>query len=453
MSFSLSREQERVMELFRSGENVFLTGPGGSGKSALIKQMYLDYISSSKKQQKDFPTICVCAMTGCAAILLGCGARTVHSFSGIGLGKGSLQEIVDRVKKNSKKAQRWRQTRVLIVDEVSMMSKHLLETLDYVARRLRFCDRPFGGMQVIFCGDFYQICPVGTRDQPDTMAFCFESPLWFQLFPPANHVLLTKIFRQQEDDTYVDILNEIRVGELSTHSLQKLQQCVQKKPPPSPTSSLSPPIPKLFAVRRYATHVNQQHLDALETPAETFPMKHIVPVSSSSSSSFDIQSEIQYLSNATLAENVLTLKKGARVMSIINIETPDGRFICNGSPGTVLGFVMSESGTFPLVRFDNHIEKTMEPFRWESDTIPGVAIEQIPLILAWALTIHKSQGCTLESAEMNLGDTVFEYGQTYVALSRVKSLDGLYLTEFQPSSILVNPKVKNFIRQLEFHSS
>jgi ATP-dependent DNA helicase PIF1 len=95
----------------------------------------------------------------------------------------------------------------------------------------------------------------------------------------------------------------------------------------------------------------------------------------------------------------------------------------------------------------------MEPFRWESDTIPSVAIEQIPLILAWALTIHKSQGCTLESAEMNLGDTVFEYGQTYVALSRVKSLDGLYLTEFQPSSILVNPKVKNFIRQLEFNSS
>jgi len=436
MSIPLSEEQQKVVELFRERKNIFLTGPGGSGKSALIKRMYMEHTASSSGEK----TMCVCAMTGCAAVLLGCGAKTVHNFSGIGIGKGTIHELVDRVFRHHKKAKRWRQTRVLIVDEVSMMSKKLLETLDAVARRVRMCDQPFGGMQVIFCGDFYQICPVGSSDDPDSTAFCFESPLWFKLFPPENHVILTKIFRQR-DDVYAGILNEVRIGKISPEAARVLQQCVGR---PRPTDRVPT---RLFAVRHLADAVNQQELARLDSPVVSYKRKEQTEPARSGFTSSDIQSELHFLRTATLAEEVLHLKKGAHVMSIINMELPDGRCLCNGSRGVILGFVGKDN--LPVVRFDNGVEKTMEYHRWESDVVPGVRAEQIPLVLAWGLTIHKSQGCSLEEAEMDLGLTVFEYGQTYVALSRVKSLEGLYLTSLHLDNIFVNPRVRNFYRALE----
>ena len=436
MSIPLSEEQQKVLELYRDGKNIFLTGPGGSGKSALIKRMYLEHTASEPSGGK---TMCVCAMTGCAAVLLGCGAKTVHSFSGIGIGKGTVSEIVDRVYRNQKKALRWRQTRVLIVDEVSMMSKRLLETLDAVARRLRFCDQPFGGMQVIFCGDFYQICPVGSNEDPDSTAFCFESPLWFKLFSPENHVVLTKIFRQR-DDVYAGILNEVRIGQISRESAAVLKKCVGR---PRPTDRVPT---RLFAVRHLADAVNQSELAKLPPPSLSFKMKEFKEPSRTGFSSTEIHAELHFLKTATLVEESFTLKKGAHVMSIINVELPDGRCLCNGSRGVILGFVGKDH--LPVVRFENGVEKTMDYHRWESDVVPGIRIEQIPLVLAWGLTIHKSQGCSLEEAEMDLGLTVFEYGQTYVALSRVKSLDGLYLTSLQLENIFVNPRVHNFYQAL-----
>jgi ATP-dependent DNA helicase PIF1 len=164
----LSPEQHIAFEKYKRGKNVFITGPGGSGKSALIKCIYQDAKNMKKNIQ-------VCALTGCAALLLGCKAKTVHSWSGIGLGNGQPEHLVARVKSNKYSAASWKKTDILVIDEVSMLSLKLFDLLNKIGQSVRQYPRPFGGIQVIFSGDFYQLPPVGTHGEPDTSRFCFES--------------------------------------------------------------------------------------------------------------------------------------------------------------------------------------------------------------------------------------------------------------------------------------
>lgn len=173
-----SEEQIRAFNKYIQRQNIFITGPGGTGKSALIK-----YIQ--KDAYKKCFDIQVCALTGCAAVLLECKAKTVHSWSGIGLGNGTIEQNVTKIMKNKFAKATWKETDILIVDEVSMMSKKLFEMLDAIGKAVRKSTKPFGGIQLIFSGDFYQLPPVGNKDEPDTMKFCFESPLWNQIFTSA----------------------------------------------------------------------------------------------------------------------------------------------------------------------------------------------------------------------------------------------------------------------------
>ena len=209
-----SEEQINAFTAYVHGKNVFVTGPGGTGKTALIKYLQKD---ASRKGSN----IQVCALTGCAAVLLECKAKTLHSWAGIGLGTGSLDQLVTKIMKNRFLKSNWKDTDILVVDEVSMMSQKLFELLDAIGKTIRRNSRPFGGIQLIFSGDFYQLPPVGNKDDIETMRFCFESDLWSQTFTKEDHIQLTKIFRQS-DPVYQKILNQIREGKLKRSSNEAL---------------------------------------------------------------------------------------------------------------------------------------------------------------------------------------------------------------------------------------
>ena len=172
---NLSEEQQIAFDKYVQRKNIFITGPGGTGKSTLIKQLQLD----AKRKNLN---IQICALTGCAAVLIGCKAKTIHSWSGIGLGNGSIGMHAKRVALNKYKAKTWKSVDILVIDEVSMMSQKIFEMLDAIGKATRQNGRPFGGIQVIFLGDFYQLPPVGNKEEPETMHYCFESSLWNETF-------------------------------------------------------------------------------------------------------------------------------------------------------------------------------------------------------------------------------------------------------------------------------
>lgn len=440
----LSPEQAYAFATFRRGENLFITGPGGTGKTRLIHYILNSFGEERKHVQ-------VCAMTGCASLLLGFGARTLHSWSGIKLAKGDRNKIINGVLRNKSLLSAWRKTHVLFVDEVSMMSLKIFELCDDIGKIVRKNSAPFGGIQIVFTGDFYQLPPVGTSGEPDTESFCFESPRWKQIFKPENHIPLETMFRQK-DPLYIAILGGIRRGELSEEHREMLMGRVKREYIAEEHSGCI--LTKLFPIRAKAEYVNQAQYAKIEQPERL--MKCIRNVSSSvyvDSSKAIEPEEIRrcamlsahekemYLdslvANTTCVEN-LGLKIGAAVMCTVNVDMESG--ICNGSQGVVVDFV----GSSPIVKFANGVKRIIERHTWQSEEYPCLTVSQYPLCLAWALTIHKIQGATMSMAEMDLGNSVFEYGQTYVALSRIQSLEGLYLSAFRSDKIKANPKVRGF---------
>jgi ATP-dependent DNA helicase PIF1 len=435
----LSLEQQIVFDKYIDGYNIFVTGPGGSGKSALIRQIYKHSCSISKK-------IYVTALTGCAAVLLNCQAKTIHSWAGIGLGNQPIENLVKKIKNNKFSKELWKTTEILIVDEVSMLSYKLFNILNQIGKILRNNTRPFGGIQVIFSGDFFQLPPVGNIDDPDSMRFCFESEDWNIVFKKDNQIQLKKIFRQT-DDTYANILNQIRNGKIKRKSFDLLSKYVGREI----SSDLIVEPTKLFPTRSRVDFINSFKMDLLKGEERKFNIFSKLDLEMSKAeralrseySITDIEREINYLTSNTVCEKEVKIKIGAQVMCIINMPSSN---ICNGSQGIVTGFC--DITGCPRVKYNNGVEIVMTRHNWLSDKIPGICISQIPLILAWALTIHKSQGATMDTAEIDVGNNIFECGQTYVALSRVKSLEGLYLSSFDVSKIKVNKKVQQFYEEL-----
>lgn len=476
MPMTLSPEQERALGLFRTGNNLFITGPGGTGKTKLIHDLVNDAKSRSRNVQ-------VCAMTGCAALLLTCGARTLHSWSGIKLARGEPSVIISNVYQNSRARQNWRRTDVLILDEVSMLSSRLFDILDDIGRLTRNKPNiPFGGMQVVFTGDFFQLPPVSSTPldsaDPSNGAFCFESERWYRVFPlHGGHVELTTMFRQT-DPEYVKLLMEIRRGELSEEGRLRLDACVGRKWDESSGEAMPT---KLFPIKSRVESVNQNMFAKLETSVESFDMikqtdccvqidngKPLLPEvirRCRELSSVHREKELEMVVTSSGCASPLELKVGAAVMCTFNVDLENG--ICNGSQGTIVGFralgagggaAMIAAGAMttevsrrqvPVVKFSNGHVMTMERQFWQSEDYPCLVVWQFPLCLAWALTIHKIQGATIAAAMMDIGHSVFEYGQTYVALSRVQSLEGLYLASFQPNRIKAHEKVIKFYENLQ----
>ena len=416
----LSDEQQLAFDKYILGENIFITGPGGSGKSALIKKIVEDAKERGKRVQ-------VCATTGCAAVLLHCCAKTIHSWAGIGLGNGDNYVIANRVANSKYKKANWKKVQILIIDEVSMMSVKLLELLNLTAKKCRNTQQIFGGIQIIFSGDFFQLPPVGNRDEPDTQKFCFESTIWNDIFP--TQIELKTIFRQK-DPVYTKILNQIRRGKITRSSLERLQQYVGRK---NEDSEITPTI--LFPTKRKVEQINNEAMKSISEEEKGFIMKQC------SASELELtpeqktlvrdinpsqqEHEFNFLKSNINCDESLVLKKGAQVMCIANLDVESPEPICNGSQGIIKGY---------------HV--------WQSENIPSVAVKQIPLILAWAITIHKSQGATLDFAEIDIGSGIFECGQTYVALSRIVGLEGLYLKSFNYQKIKINKKVAHYYEGL-----
>lgn len=437
-----SEEQQLAFEKYKQGNNLFITGPGGSGKTALIKTIYDD----AKKKCYD---IQVCALTGCAAVLLECKAKTIHSWSGIRLGNGTIEENVTKILKNKFAKSTWKEIDILVVDEVSMMSWKIFDMLDAIGKACRRNNKPFGGIQLIFSGDFYQLPPVGTKDEPETLKFCFESPLWFQTFDSVNHVSLKKIFRQS-DPVYQRILNQVREGRLRRTSNDMLLKYVNRIIPDE--YQIKPT--KLFPTRNKVENINTTEMNNLKGEEYIFKLKYVYDLEMSEKERNErmtftqeqIKTELLYLQSNLRCDEIIKLKIGAQVMCIVNIQLDNGDILCNGARGVIVD--ISPQG-LPIVKYRNGYQMVMNYHVWSSEIIPGVGISQVPLILAWALTIHKAQGATLDLAEVDVGSGIFECGQTYVALSRVKSLEGLYLRSFDANRIKINRYVQEFYDKLE----
>ena len=458
---------EQAMKAYADGKNIFLTGPGGSGKTELIKRMVAFSHSLGKKVQ-------VCALTGCAAVLLNCNAKTVHSWAGIGLATAPNEDIIQKINMNKFKKKNWTSIDILIIDEISMMSLKIFDLLDAIGKCIRqkgSALKPFGGLQLVFSGDFYQLPPVGNTYE--TNAFCFESLNWNSTF--QSIIQLKTIFRQT-DPIYTKILNQVRIGKLYKSSLDCLNAQVNKPL----AAAFKPTI--LFPRRKDADLINSSELKKLpsegkiykrtrakESDLVSLPQNNNNKWKSSNANAnananshnkdsgtdeMSLDIEYNFLVNNIMADEELVLKVGTQVMCIVNIDTAsdadvinnntnnsnNNNMIVNGSQGIVIDFIRD----LPIVQFNNGAKRVIGHHVWASEVYSSVGVKQIPLIHAWAITIHKSQGVTLEMAQIDAGSNIFECGQTYVALSRVKSLDGLYLTALNPQKIRVNKKVQDF---------
>jgi ATP-dependent DNA helicase PIF1 len=427
----LSKNQLAAYNAIKSYNNVFLSGPGGSGKTSVIRVIY-DYFTGINKK------IEITALTGVAAVQLHANAKTIHSWAGIGLGDKEANFYINKINKSKALKTKWLNIDVLVIDEISMMTDKLLEILECIARTIRKKDLPFGGITVLLSGDFYQLPPVTNKHK-----FCFESPLFDKLF--TTKIILDTIFRQS-DNNLVSILNNIRLGKITKSNVEVLKKRLNIK-----TDNLIQPViltPKKATVES----INNSKLSNIDSEEFTFNRKVVedLPVNKDEENYVkmltieEYTQELEYLEQNTMIVNNLKLKVGSQVMSIVNEIDGDKLIISNGTQGIIKNFIKG----LPYVEFENGISKIVNYHTWTSHSLPCCGITQIPLVLSWALTIHKAQGSTIKNCIMNLGNDIFEAGQIYVALSRVKSLEGIFLTEFNPYKIKTNPRVKEFYNKL-----
>jgi ATP-dependent DNA helicase PIF1 len=427
----LNRKQALAMEAISNGESVCLTGVAGTGKSTIIKQFKADV---------NDPNVAITAMTGIAAIIL--SGTTLHSYLGIGLGQASAEVLIDRIVKKPYMRRRWRKLKTLIIDEVSMLSPFLFDKLEEIARGVRENDLPFGGIQIVACGDFCQLpCvernkgPDSTEDKESIPEFCFEAKSWPLCI--TRTIYLTEIIRQS-DIEFQNCLNEVRLGKLSQESKDLLKSRVNL----DLTNELGIKPTKIYTTNADVDEINERELDLLARDgAEFLQYDMVVNYYVTGLQKQFLQERLRKL---CLAADVLQLCVGAQIMLIYNIDL-DSQLV-NGSRGIVTGF---EEG-LPVVQFLNGKKRIIDYNTWEikENDKTVMTITQIPLKLGYAFTTHKSQGSTLDYAEVDLGN-IFEYGQAYVALSRVKTLSGLSITNLAFERINCHPKSVAFYKNLE----
>jgi ATP-dependent DNA helicase PIF1 len=439
---TLTHEQRFVFDKLIEGKNVFCTGGGGVGKSYLMS-VIRDELPIIKKRltNKNF-RVQLCALTGCAALLLGHKAKTLHSWSGIGLGKGDFKELYIKVRRNAKAMRNWLCTDLLVIDEVSMLTNELLDKLDQLGRKIRagHSHIPFGGIQLLLVGDFYQLPPINKGDSKNTV-FAFESPTWQDIVDVS--IELTELQRQK-DPLFQKILREARIGELSMKSIEMLTERQNLE-----WNGLKIKPTLLFPRRAEVEMINEANIKALKGKRKKYDATIVfdgkTPVGFSAEDPDFVRAlelfdtDAPYLKRVELAEN-------AQVMLISNMFPDDG--LVNGSRGVILRFC--EVTGLPVVEFMNGVVKTVGNQTWELEDYEGVLRSQVPLRLAYAVTIHKCQGATLDCALADIGSGVFEYGQAYVALSRVRSLESLYVYDFVPTAFRAHPKVKEFYKAVRF---
>jgi ATP-dependent DNA helicase PIF1 len=424
-----TNDQIRAMSAIEKGKNVMITGPGGTGKTTIINRI---------KDTMD--NIGVTAMTGAAAVLI--GGTTLHSYLGIGLGKESEDDLVKKINYNRKIKNKWLSTTTLVIDEVSMLSSDLFDKLNKISKRVRNRSDPFGGIHLVFCGDFLQL-PCINGD------FCFESNAWKEcMFEIVN---LTTIMRQSNKQ-FQACLNRARFGEMTDDDFEYVTQSIKN----THTRLMGIKPTRILCENVDVDNINQTKLYKL--PSEEihkYKYKIIYSDIYDSRSHKYIFKDVSKLCNT---QPVLYLSVGAQVMLLVNIDVKLG--LVNGSRGVVMRFTKykivndgKESIKYiPIVKFANAEATEMSIHRHnyevKRDGQVIAYISQFPLKLAYAITVHKSQGMTLDSAIINLRG-VFEYGQAYVALSRVKDVNNLFLKNATKDSFVAHPKALEFYKKLE----
>ena len=437
----LSKEQQLAFDKYVQGHNIFITGPGGAGKSALIRMINQD-------AYKKFKDIHITAMTGCASILLNCKAKTLHSWAGIGLANGTTEYFINKIRKNKFLKAIWKATEVLVVDEVSMLSLKLFEMLNAIGKGVRGNSRPFGGIQVMFVGDLFQLPPVVASSDMQVLADRgYEGPYFFCAMAlhrkDVTMIELSKIFRQK-DERFANLLNQIRINENADEAIDSLNaHCFHKD------QVVDEQTITLTTTNARADQINAAGLRAIATDAKVYVGK--------TTGKFNVDER------NLPSPNQLTLKVGAKVMFTATDPGFPKRWV-NGTIGVVRELlpdkvkVMVQNGPY-----SNTVEVTghqWESYRYDHDMMSGKispsiigTYVQIPLMLAWAVTIHKSQGKTLDKVKVDLSSGAFASGQVYVALSRCKTIEGITLQRpIEPRDVSCDQEIKRFYLKCLPHS-
>jgi len=420
----LNDDQMNAYEMILGGANTFLSGSAGSGKSYLVAVVARTFREMGK-------VVAITATTGISALLI--GGSTIHRWSGIKLGELNAHELLSRVRKNSKAKKNWRTCDVLIIDEISMMPPNLFDKLEFIGRAIKGNNKPFGGIQLLIVGDGFQLPPVKTD------AYFFRATTWSECI---HFVANLKKNMRQENEIFQKILNEIRVGKVSDLAREVLQTRVGAK---VGNDKIIPT--KLFSLKVDVDGINEKGLRTLVTDENKIVRYN---AKDDFQCRFDLNQETRNQFTAFANTNcqgrqVLDLAVGAQVMLLINLDADAG--LVNGSRGTVVRFEEYR----PVVQFLNGLQLIIQANAWEieiNDDVTMIRI-QIPLCLSWAGTIHKSQGSTLDCAEIDLGESIFCPGQFYTALSRVKSLEALSITNLDFSKVLVDPEVLEFYSKFD----
>lgn len=500
----LGDEQKKLVDLIvNKGKSVFFTGAAGTGKSVVLREV----IKQLKQKYPDPQSVAITASTGLAGLNI--GGRTYQSYLGIGLGLEPVSDLVQRIKRKNRKENAWINCKVLVVDEVSMIDAKMITKLSHIGKYFKKNMKPFGGIQLVFVGDFYQLPPVmdkkiidfiqsddiamfGDSDSTSETCYAFESDEWKKAMD--HEISLTKIYRQESDPTFIKMLNEVRVGEVSNETdieFRKLcmdnfqdsrnidQDKVETRLDFLEGSNI---YPTKYETNKY----NKKRLNAIDATPVTYDCYK--------SGTLKGTREFEMINESIIVPDELTLKKGAQVMLVKNQSSS----LVNGSLGSVVDFVSlpnyenfeekgkgnnifdflldnkaevkgnpnlerklelreiqlndTETRCLPLVKFcninTNVIQyKIISPefFEFKDPDTEDILFskKQIPLIMAWALSVHKSQGQTYEKLNCDLS-RIFEDGQAYVALSRVTSRAGLKLKSWNRAKVQVNPVVKKY---------
>jgi len=452
---TLNAQQQSAIDLITQGKNIFLTGCAGTGKSFLLEKIVLSLQERKVKYA-------VTAATGIAGIHI--QGTTLHTWAGIGLGDKDVDLLIRNIRKYKRAGRgsaylRWTTTSVLIVDEISMIHPNLFDKLDLIAKNLRESEKPFGGMQLILSGDFLQLPPIRKDNEPKT--YLFLSPTWMETV--ESIVLLQRVYRQN-DDVFLELLAAARKGELEDRHLSLLQSKIVHETPESKDGLFAP---LLHSHRKVVENENTRKLQALEGTEVVIERSVLhVQMKQRGNNKFEqtqviskadpyTQQVARGLCSGMQAPQRLSLKVNCPVMMIHNVSVDTG--MVNGIRGYVVGFgpdketeeqeEMQKHKDEVWVQFE-HKEKAVlvEKYTWKACLVDAemnkpsnlwsefVAVKQLPLALAYAMTIHKSQGSTMTAAHISCGKEVFEDGQAYVALSRLKNLDHLTFSKVTKAS-------------------
>jgi ATP-dependent DNA helicase PIF1 len=415
---NLKPKQREAYSYLAKGSSIFLTGVAGTGKTSIIKFFMKAYENKRK--------IAVTSTTGTSALLL--NGTTIHSYLGIGYGNSSVDSLVNKICGWNWLRQRWLQLECLFIDEISMMDPDLFDKLEEIARIVRNDKRPFGGIQIVLSGDFLQLPCVGTD------RFCFQSKSWNKCID--HTVYLNEIIRQS-DTEFQQVLNKIRVGNID----DEVQNILNSRIGIKLENEYGIQPTKLYSTNRNVDRVNNEELDNLATDCRQF-YEYEMDIMVYSGVTNKVVARDKFIKYCT-AQKILHLCKGAQVMLLKNLDLQNG--LANGSRGVITDFV----GDMPVVRFLNGIEQVIDYNVWEVEENDKKILraQQIPLKVAYAITIHKCQGCSLDYAEVDLSE-IFEYGQAYVALSRVKSLQGLSIMDINYESLQAHPDAVDYYESL-----